>query len=349
MAAVLFECAESDIYIPNFGPSTNHNNWRRGHFEPIDSCSLENLNIHASACDVEDYLERFEIWCITQKELEGESKTAYFLTVSGKDAYSLLKSLASPDSPIALWYKSLETLLLKHLHPAIFEAAERAKFHSRGGRQPERDFILQFQTQAFVCNFGDQLQTQLRDRLIAGINYPKLQQKLLLIRDCTFQLSTAVCEQYQDVRAIICDEPNLFFNASNSKQSPSRRNRFFEKGSKTPSNVSSLARNEQWIQRWNKCNSCGQRHFRLSCRFRNTKCHNCVRECSKAKGGIKMTHMSPEVTGPPVRIIPLGLDDPVKKALDEMVSKGVLTPVNSSAWATPIVTLLKRDGKTPRI
>ncbi|VDP92246.1 unnamed protein product [Echinostoma caproni] len=60
-----------------------------------------------------------------------------------------------------------------------------------------------------------------------------------------------------------------------------------------------------------------------------------VLECSKAKGGIKMTPVSLEVTGSPVfmkrRIIPLGLRDPVEKALSEMASKEVLTPVNSSS------------------
>ncbi|VDP94380.1 unnamed protein product [Echinostoma caproni] len=123
----------------------------------MKSCNLENMNIHASAREVEDYLERFEIWCITRKGLDGERKTAYFLTVIGKDAYSLLKNLAFPDSPISLSYESLKTLLLKYLQPANFEAAERAKFHSltRGGSQPVGDFILQLQTQASRCNFGD--------------------------------------------------------------------------------------------------------------------------------------------------------------------------------------------------
>ncbi|VDP94811.1 unnamed protein product [Echinostoma caproni] len=152
---------------------------------------------------------------------------------------------AFPDSPISLSFESLKTLLLKHLQPANFEAAERAKFQSltRGGSQPVYNFIVQLQTQASRCNFGDHLQTQLRDRIIAGINCPELQQKLLLMHDCTFQSAKKVCEQYQDVGAIICDEPNLLLNASNSKQSPSRRKRLFEKGSKTPSNISSPAHN----------------------------------------------------------------------------------------------------------
>ncbi|VDP88484.1 unnamed protein product [Echinostoma caproni] len=144
-----------------------------------------------------------------------------------KDAYSLLKNLAFSDCPISLSFESLKKLLLKHLQPANFEDAERAKFHSLtcGGSQPVRDFILQLQTQASRCNFQDQLQTQLRGRLTAGINYPELQQKLLLMHDCTFQLATAVCKQYQDVRAIIYDESSLSFNVSDSKQPPSRQKR----------------------------------------------------------------------------------------------------------------------------
>ncbi|VDP94089.1 unnamed protein product [Echinostoma caproni] len=179
-------------------PNANHNNWRCGHFEPMESCNLEYLNVHASTHEFEDYLERFEIWCITRKRLDGERKTANILTVIGKDAYSLLKNLVFPDAPISLSCESVKSLLLKHLQPANFEAAERAKLHllTCGGSQSVRYFILQLQTQASRCNFGDQLQIQLRDRLIAGINCPELQQKLLLMHDYTFQLAKAVCEQY---------------------------------------------------------------------------------------------------------------------------------------------------------
>ncbi|GAA47188.1 hypothetical protein CLF_106594, partial [Clonorchis sinensis] len=60
-----------------------------------------------------------------------------------------------------------------------------------------------------------------------------------------------------------------------------------------------------------------------------------------------------EVTGDPIflkrRIIPFGLREPVRQALNSMCAKGILTPVESSNWATPIVTPLKADGITPRI
>ena len=47
--------------------------------------------------------------------------------------------------------------------------------------------MLLLQTQAVKRNYGEQLQMQLRDRLIAGINIPELKQKLLLMVDPTFQ------------------------------------------------------------------------------------------------------------------------------------------------------------------
>ncbi|VDP90382.1 unnamed protein product [Echinostoma caproni] len=143
----------------------------------MDICNLEILHIHSNARYVADYLERFEIWCLTRKSLDAEKKTAHFLSAVGKEAYALMKNLAFPESLIQLKYEELKDLLLKHFQPVNFEAAERAKFHylARDPNQSVRDFILQLQTQAAHCNFKDQLQTQLRDRLVAGINCSELQ------------------------------------------------------------------------------------------------------------------------------------------------------------------------------
>ena len=71
-----------------------------------------------------------------------------------------MKNLAFPDPPISLTYVKLKELLLTHVQPVNFEAAERAKFNTltRRSDQGIRDYILQLQTQAAKCNFADQLQ-----------------------------------------------------------------------------------------------------------------------------------------------------------------------------------------------
>ncbi|VDP86364.1 unnamed protein product [Echinostoma caproni] len=111
----------------------------------MDTCNLEFLDIHSNLRYVENYLERSEIWCLTRKSLDAEKKTAHFISAFGREAYSLIKNLAFPESPIQLKYKELMDLLLKHFQPVNFEANEQAKFHclARDPNQSARDFILQ--------------------------------------------------------------------------------------------------------------------------------------------------------------------------------------------------------------
>ncbi|VDP91390.1 unnamed protein product, partial [Echinostoma caproni] len=71
----------------------------------MDTCNLEILDIHLNSRYVEDYLERFEIWCLTRQSLDAEKKTAHFLSAVGEEAYALVKNLAFPESPIQLKYE----------------------------------------------------------------------------------------------------------------------------------------------------------------------------------------------------------------------------------------------------
>ena len=234
--------------------------------------NLENLPIDASARDVQDYIERFEIWCLTQETLWEERKVAFFLNSIGKDAYSLLKNLVYPDTPISLPLDKLRKALLQHVQPVTFEAAERSKFHMlvRNSDQQFRGFILQLQTQAAKCNFGDQLDTQLRDRLIAGINDSNLQRQLLLLEKPTFQSVRTVCEQYQDVANAMSDYKSVDSLTDvlhmSSKFKQCKRRQFEPEGQFSKTNKS-----------LGKCGSCGQHHSRYSCKFRNSKCYNCGR------------------------------------------------------------------------
>ena len=81
--------------------------------------------------------------------------------------------------------------------------------------------------------------------------------------------------------------------------------------------------------------------------------NNLISNCSKLAGGMHIPAVKLEVSGDPIflkrRIVPFGLRELVRTSLESMCAKGILTPVDSSKWATPIVTPLKSDGKTLRI
>ncbi|VDO94094.1 unnamed protein product [Schistosoma mattheei] len=141
---------------------------------------------------------------MTKKDVKGNKIMAHFLTFIGREAYSLLKTLAYPEKPISPPYATLKELLLNHVKCTSFECRERAKFHKmvRQNDQKVGGFILELQKQAAKCNFGDQLHVQLRDRLIAGINIPGLERELLRMPNCSFQDARTACINYEAVNEL---------------------------------------------------------------------------------------------------------------------------------------------------
>ncbi|CAI2729605.1 unnamed protein product [Schistosoma spindalis] len=86
--------------------------------------AMEQLDIHSTPEAFEDYLERFEIWSMTKKDDEDINIVAHFLTFIGKEAYGLLKILASPEKPISLPYTTLKELLLDYAKYTNFECGK---------------------------------------------------------------------------------------------------------------------------------------------------------------------------------------------------------------------------------
>ncbi|GAA55540.1 retrovirus-related Pol polyprotein from transposon gypsy [Clonorchis sinensis] len=176
---------------------------------------------------------------------------------------------------------------------------------TRSHSQSVRDFVLQLQTQAAKCDYGVHLEDQLRDRLIAGIQLPELQQKLPLYPD----------QQFQTIRKIFSTSGTSIIGL---KVLRSLRTSIT---SLTSVNVNELKQ--------------------------------LILKCSKATGGMQIPEVKLEATGDPTflkrRIIRFGLREPVRQALNSTCERGILTPVRSSNWTTPIVTPPKADGITPRI
>ncbi|GAA56191.1 hypothetical protein CLF_110232 [Clonorchis sinensis] len=146
---------------------------------------MKSLNVNSTARDVEDYSERFKIWFPTKSDMEDKKLTAYFLHFVGKEAYTLIKNLVCLESPIDISYNALKKQILEHFKPINFVAAARARFSMlmRSHSRFVRDSELQLETQTAKCDYGAQLEDQLRGRLIVGIQLPELQQKLLLYPD----------------------------------------------------------------------------------------------------------------------------------------------------------------------
>nr|CAH8860592.1 unnamed protein product [Trichobilharzia regenti] len=236
----------------------------------MELSNLGKFPLNGSPREIADYLECFDAWCIS-KNVRDDKIPAHFITAIGLDAYSLVKNLAFPDKPISMPYAKLRELLIDHFHVTTFETRERAQFNKlvRSPNQKIRDFILQLQIQASKCNFGDQLHTQLRDRLIAGINIPKLEKELIQIPSCTFQTAKDVCITYEDVHNEYSAPTTSVSDVMLSKVENTSGH---GKQSKLPSTGNRMQRE---IKNIKPCLSCGKLHLRSTCRFRGAKCYKC--------------------------------------------------------------------------
>ncbi|VDP92055.1 unnamed protein product [Echinostoma caproni] len=167
----------------------------------MNSTPLESLDLKGSARDIEDYFKRFDIWWFTRLKTDEVKKSAFFLNAAGKNAYTLIKNLAYPCSPVSV---------LQHVNPTNFEASERAKCHSmvRNLNQGISELIMDLLTQAAKYDFGYLLHMQLRDQLRAVNNNIILQNELLKLFTPTSEHKRTHCEQYPDIRAATSSMPS---------------------------------------------------------------------------------------------------------------------------------------------
>ena len=143
--------------------------------------------------DIESYLDRLDQHFIAL-DLDGEDQTkvkkrkAVFLSSMGAESYRVVKDLCYPDDPESHTYAQLTAHLKSFYAPKKLSVAERYKFHTtvQQSGQTISEYSAHLKKIASTCDFGNDLQTNLRDRFICGLQSESLKKKLLS-EELTFQ------------------------------------------------------------------------------------------------------------------------------------------------------------------
>ena len=263
---------------------------------------LEKIDLTDPA-GVDNWHERFDLYVLTNPRIDDSNETAFYLTMVGKEAYDLLKDLAYPETLKVKKVKDLKMLLMGHLRPVHFEATERARFHTimRRAEEPLRDFLLRLQRQASKCNFGTQLTIQLRDRIVAGVNEPEIQKRLLREVALTYEKAKAILETWDDVNSALASQiSQVHFQEKSTKPQHASRQNFRQRPRQSaPSNQSHFKKrttsNPARFQH-HSCNSCGGPHRRDTCKFAKAECHSCHKIGHIAKVCRSRTHKAAVVS-----------------------------------------------------
>ena len=185
----------------------------------------------------------------------------------GQKAYKILRNIVTPNKPTDVSFKNLVSVMTSHFSPPPSEIVQRFRFNSRVRKQGETvaAYIAELRALSEYCNYGDTLESMLRDRLVCGINDVQIQKRLLAEDKLTFKkaldISLALEAATKDTKQLQA--------ASATPGNPVPVYKMRE-GEKSSPNI--------------KCYRCGKpNHKAPECRYKESVCTKCKKKGHLAK------------------------------------------------------------------
>eukprot|EP00731_Ephydatia_muelleri_P024869 Em0016g1140a len=146
--------------------------------------------------DWSQYVERLGHFFGANGVSDASKKRSVLLSTIGPKAYQTLASLVAPETPGGKTYDELIKLMAEHLSPKPPVIVQRYRFHSRVRQLGESVsvYVTQLKELARKCEFGDALNDMLRDRLVCGINDERVQKRLLVEVNLTFDSALKISQ-----------------------------------------------------------------------------------------------------------------------------------------------------------
>jgi hypothetical protein len=229
------------------------------------------------------WISRFKNYA-TAVELKKKSKdvqVAIFLEVLGDGALDIFNTFnfkpASGEGETAIPAESredLDTVIKKFEHyckprkgNTVFE---RYRFWARAHQQdePVDAWVVELRALAANCQFGDQLDLMIRDKIVFHTNDKQAQVRMLREAELPLERALDICHASEATKKQLEDM------GEDKKSVHAVRHRHRERSrASTGSRKDSKDRNEKQARK--KCKSCGHSHPKYKCRAYGKSCHIC--------------------------------------------------------------------------
>jgi len=219
------------------------------------------------------YIDRLEEFFVANKIESDDQKRAILNAQVGAKAYQLINKLLSPKKPKEATFTEICTVMQNHCVPTTSVIVERCKFSDRVRRPGESisDYVAAIRGIAQKCDFGEELNTNLRDRLVTGIQDLHIKRTLIAQGDkLDFKkaLETAQSMEQADKHARDLGGSSKPVHQVNKFKQTSRNSK-----PKTDSRPKGAGASTK------ACYRCGrQDHLANKCWAKNLTCHKCERK-----------------------------------------------------------------------
>ena len=231
------------------------------------------------------YEERLSQYFLANDIENAGKRRAILLSVVGAETYSLLRSIVAPVKPSELSYEEIVSLLTKHYNPKPSPIVQRCKFYAceRADGESIASFVARLRRCSEFCEFGEQLEDMLRDRLVVAINDDTIQKRLLSIEfsKLNFQKAFDIAVSMEQATAGTKDiQRSTLSTNSRGEQEVHKVH------TSTPpplKDQNGSGRPHQQMAPSNPCYRCGGHHFQHFCPFKSSECHFCGKKGHIAK------------------------------------------------------------------
>ncbi|XP_058064914.1 uncharacterized protein LOC131214591, partial [Anopheles bellator] len=200
-----------------------------------------------------------------------DRKLLMLLHYIGSENYDIVADKLAPVKPHAKTYAEIVKLLQEHFTPKPLEILENFRFKCcKQGEESIDDYLLLLKKLAITCNFGDYLNTALRNQFVFGLKNRGIQARLLEVRDLTLDkahdLAVAMEMSARGGDEIQGQEKNdIWLLRQANKSTKGRKPMHADRLDKGGTNTSTTA-----------CYRCGNtQHLANKCAHVNTICHAC--------------------------------------------------------------------------
>ena len=216
------------------------------------------LNLRENAVNNwKNFKQRFDIYleASDNTEVSDKRKVALFLNFVGEEALDVFNTFKLTKEKLTLGqvFEAFED----YLKPRTNVVIERHKFLTRVQQQnePFDDFLNDLKKLVKSCDFGDQEESLMRDRIIIAVSDETLQQRMLRDSDLTLKKATDSC------RASELSKQQQRVIQMNTKMAETVEVDVFRrkdsKGRSTPNQSSQQQRSENAVY---NCKKCGYNH-----------------------------------------------------------------------------------------
>ncbi|XP_026328081.1 uncharacterized protein LOC113233521, partial [Hyposmocoma kahamanoa] len=301
------------------------------------------------------YIDRLEQYFLVN-DVKDTMKVPTLITVIGSEAYELMDNLCTPVKLSTKKYSELVELMRKQLQPKPSLLAERSKFRQRVQKNGECvvEYVTELKKLSKDCQFtAETLKENLRDQFVCGLRNENITQRLFAEDNVSFDdaFKIAVSIEAAEKDAALVEEHSWRCDVTPMPSSSSAVHRLTYarargSGDSGARGAAAATRTGQPAGRYDVRTSSRRYVSGSPIEPREADIVRCLR---MASGGLPAGQWGSDYARVRDRCLCAHGRWRTRcasrwAALDDMVRDGIISPVTTSDWATPIVPIMKKDG-----